>query len=82
MAKKKTGFGFNPEGSTFVFGDVKHDVGRIFIEGNSQFARNDYSAMLNRFGSVNKIRNSDIQIGIQRIFGENPLRAGKKPAHA
>lgn len=82
MSKKKTGFGFNPEGSTFVFGNVKQGVGKIFIEGHSQFARNDYSAMLNRFGSVNKIRNSDIQIGIQRIFGEGPLHSRKKPAHA
>ncbi len=61
-------FGFDKEGKTFIFGNPNGRIEKIFIEDNEQFADNDFSSALHRFGEINEIKNSDFQEAIINIF--------------
>ena len=68
--KKPTNFGSNATSETIVIGNPQGTIGRIYINGSSQLARNDFAFALHRFGSVNGIKYSDYQRSVMNLFNK------------
>ena len=61
-------FGNTADGNTAVFGqNESHGISKIYIDGKNQFAPNEFSFSLNRFGNVNQTKIEDYQQGIKKI---------------
>ncbi len=52
---------------TFVVGNPQGKIGMIIVEGSGQFAKKDFSSVLNRFGNINELKNRDFQQAVEDL---------------